>query len=113
VSRTIWKIPVSGKEPTWLTEGFCPQWSPDGNQILFIRENLTEENETLKSLWTIPASGVAPTKILGDISGIEKPRWSPDGSQILFLTSPEDNLWIIDLKGTEFRKHLPNPISEN
>lgn len=107
-ARTIWTAPVEGGTPTWIAEGFWPAWSPDGQTILFLREESQTGKGEFRSLWSIPSTGGPPQKILSNISGLIDIKWSSTGNRILYLTPPDDNLWIMSLKGTQFKSHLEN-----
>lgn len=77
-----------------------PDWSPDGNKLIFIHGNDGTENLAVLDL------GNKQTK---DISSFEsgeqlyKPRWSPDGKTILFGMSSGNNrnLYVMDLENQE------------
>jgi len=84
-------IPASGGEATWLAEGGQPDWSPDGNEILFSQND---------DIWKVGASGGTPRRILESSENEYWPRWSPDGNQILFTRSAgSSDIWIADVGG--------------
>ena len=86
-------VPAAGGEATYLTEGFMPDFSPDGRALLFIRD---------LDIWSMPAAGGEPAR-LTETGGREFwPRFSPDGRQILFQRSAGvGDIWIADLSGLE------------
>jgi len=108
IVRTIWTAPVDGGAPTRITEGFSPAWSPDGQTILFLREETQVGKGEFRSLWSIPSTGGIPKEILSNVSGLTSIKWAPNGDQILFLTPPNDNLWVMNLNTTKFRSYLKN-----
>jgi TolB protein len=55
-----------------------PQWSPNGNQILF---TTYEENVWL---WVVDADGRNASRLING-QRLERPVWSPDGSYIAFV----------------------------
>ena len=92
----IWIAPVAGGEPTRLTEGFDPSWSPDGRNILFTHA---------ENIWIAPLAGGAPRPLLDYPDRIYCPSWSPDGSQVYFLRrGGNTDIWIADLSNLEVLK---------
>jgi Tol biopolymer transport system component/DNA-binding winged helix-turn-helix (wHTH) protein len=67
-----------------LGNDHCPglAFSPDGNLIYFVRKAELNPNGVL---YSIPAMGGNPTRILADISGA--PAISPDGLKVAFIRS--------------------------
>ena len=67
-----------------------PQWSPDGQRILFqagFRERYGRTTEALGgTIYTVPALGGTPRALLEpSASDAFAPAWSPDGRQIVFV----------------------------
>jgi len=86
-TRHLYLLDLAGTtEPTQLTYGDKsdgqPQWSPDGKQILFVR-NDGERSQ----LWLLPLSGGEAHAITKSEYGAGNPRWSPDGKKILYSAS--------------------------
>ena len=102
-AQTIWTTSINDGEPTQLAEGFWPVWSPNGQKLLFLRQN---DAGTFRELWTIPVKGGPPKKVLEGMPGLINARWAPEGNRILFLTVPYRNLWIMSLTGTKFLPYL-------
>lgn len=73
----------SKNEPIALTRGgesaSQPEWSPDGNKIVFVRK-IKEKNQ----LFVLPLSGGEAWQLTSLTYGAGNPKWSPDGSKILF-----------------------------
>ena len=70
----------------FLTQGnsdHSPIYSPDGNNIAFIRQDLTGNNQ----LWLIPTNGGESRKLTQLPGGIGSPSWSPNGRAIVFTSS--------------------------
>ncbi|MBK8725506.1 MAG: PD40 domain-containing protein [Holophagaceae bacterium] len=62
-------------------------WSPDGQQVAFVRLSTVKDN-TDGLLLTLPLSG-GSERLVATFPGefIGNPRWSPDGSRITVHTS--------------------------
>ena len=95
----IWKISVDGNKSEKITNenraytDGCPSWSPDGENIAFIRmkklnENLPFGAFDLYSIYTVNSSG-GDLKLLVSESDkwINSTVWSPDGKMIAYLTA--------------------------
>lgn len=54
-----------------------PEWSPDGNEIVFVRD---------KALWRMQADGTGLTRLLPNEQYIRDPTWSPDGQRIAYVS---------------------------
>jgi dipeptidyl aminopeptidase/acylaminoacyl peptidase len=72
--------------PRPLTQGAessgQPAWSPDGNQLVFVRK-VKEKPQ----LFLLPMAGGEARQLTSLEYGAGGPKWSPDGQRILFSTS--------------------------
>jgi Tol biopolymer transport system component len=69
---------------TSLGRDLKPAWSPDGQQLLFIRQQSNLHGD----LYRMPVDGGKATRLTRDgrtTGGDDNPTWSPDGQQVLFL----------------------------
>jgi dipeptidyl aminopeptidase/acylaminoacyl peptidase len=88
----IYTVNADGGDLTRLTDGMDPSWSPDGNQIAFVRWR-----EPF-GIYTINADGSNERMLFG--SNLPRtPSWSPDGDQIAFYFEAEGwhpawRIWI-------------------
>jgi Tol biopolymer transport system component len=86
---------------------FEPTWSPDGNKVVFMHQNM---NTGEQDLWSINANGTDPIN-LTESSGINEAsaEFSPDGTKIVYVSSgPElvgspaynNDIWVMNANGS-------------
>jgi Tol biopolymer transport system component len=112
----IWRYHVGGgMEPLIVSSlaDYNPQFSPDGNRIVFESSRSGENQE----IWVAQADGSKPVQMtnrLGRHQG--SPRWSPDGRWIAFDSEGADGRWdicVIDAAGSAPRRVTFEPSDEN
>ncbi len=102
---SLWTVPVQGGEPTRLTskpspvEDRFPCWSPDGKQVVFLRQ-LVPGDWTTTKICIIPAQGGEAREITADADqvALSSAAWSPDGSLIAFY-SRDGSVKVIPAEG--------------
>jgi len=86
------------KSPLELTDIFNleyvsePQISPDGSQVVYIRnfkDIMTDRN--LSNLWLVNADGSNNRPLTTGNHNVGAPRWSHDGTKIAYLSNAEDD----------------------
>jgi len=77
--------------------GADPNWSPDGNSLLFGREPSEAARGGTLDLETVDLRTHAVSKVPGS-QELWSPRWSPDGRHILAFPRAGDRLMLFDLK---------------
>ncbi|MFB9831420.1 S9 family peptidase [Actinoallomurus acaciae] len=85
--RDLWRVVLGGGAPSRLTHGpsdSSPAWSPDGENLAFLRAA-----EGPAQIWLLPASGGDARRLTALPLGAGDPVWSPDGTQIAF-SAPVD-----------------------
>jgi len=98
-------IQADGSHPRRLTDSlpdsFEPEWSPDGERIVFVStegQSLQEPN-TFTQIYTVNVDGTDLRRITGgELHGLW-PSWSPDGTRIVFAHSL-DGLYIVNADGS-------------
>ena len=79
------------------TADFNGQWSPDGNQILFVSNRDGNYN-----LYVINVDGTGLRRLTSHRAADHNPCWSPDGSKIAFVSDRSGNpdIYVMDSDGT-------------
>jgi len=111
----IWTLPVDGGTPTQLTDepfiDWYPCWSPDGQEIAFMRseapENWNDVGEA--NIYIVSVNGGEPRQITSDSDRVYggPVTWSPDGKFLAYFSRDEDSvdgtLRIMPVEGGESR----------
>ncbi len=104
----LWLMDADGGNRIHLTGGFDesyqeahPAWSPDGEQIAFIRQRFSEGGVDTQ-LWLMNADGSNARELdLGlDYRYIGSPAWSPDGRKLAFpalIGGIPPDIWMVDV----------------
>ena len=118
-SKNIWVMNNDGSEVRPLTRlngvgehNTQPQWSPNGNYIIFRSERSGLFNSN-RNIWIMKAdgSGLSSLTNFNDSTAlVGAPQWSPDGTRIAFFTSKRDTegvvLWTINVDGKDLKRLL-------
>ena len=88
--------------------GYNPAWSPDGDEIIFATEGITDPStrRSLSNLFVVDVT-TGDQRRVSEIDAVQ-PSWSPDGSRIAFwsvmrdgsLTSQRD-IWTMAADGSD------------
>ncbi len=109
----IFTVPIEGGAPTRVTESVnvpemdtqdrYPCWSPDGNEIAFIRYRQVAEGDFRMNVYTVPAGGGEPKAITTDADSVAwaEVSYSPDGEWLAYFTPTA--LKIRPMEGGEAR----------
>lgn len=83
-----------------------PSWSPDGEQIAFMRAAALEY--ALYEIWVADADGSGLARLTTNDVYDGDPAWSPDGDRIAFVSARDvhagEQVWVMDADGG-------NPVS--
>jgi dipeptidyl aminopeptidase/acylaminoacyl peptidase len=78
----------------WVSE---PQVSPDGRQVVFVRNSYDiMKDRTRTSLWIVNADGSALRALTTGDADYDSPRWSPDGRRLLYVSNAggSSQIWV-------------------
>lgn len=117
----IYVVDVAGGEPLRLTSHVnvptltlsmgnnSPAWSPDGEQIAFVAEQLDGPSE----IHVMNADGTGVLRLTDSPDRKMGPVWSPDGTQIVFGTDVEGaDIWVMQADGSDQRNLTGSPAIE-
>lgn len=84
----IFTMKLDGTNVRQVTTGavynWASDWSPTGNNIVFVRENINDVNDT--DIWMAHSDGTGVRQLTFD--GADRPEafptWSPDGGKVVF-----------------------------
>lgn len=79
-----WIVRRDGSGLTRLTTGATPRWSPDGKQLLVVRDE-AQEPERLPGIFIVNRDGSGARRIVDG----RWPDWSPSGKQIVLSVGGE------------------------
>jgi eukaryotic-like serine/threonine-protein kinase len=86
-----------GADPVLRTDSpddeIDPSWSPDGAALLYTRETKTGDE-----IWTVPAVGGTPRRVLSSASAAS---FTPDGTQIVYVRSALGSYEAIGVAGAD------------
>jgi len=96
----IWTMNPDGTDQRELTatmkgeQAQLPSWSPDGNQIAFVKFTAG-----LAEIWVMNSEGTNQSRLTTTAPGPSMPAWSADGSRIAF--ADKTGLWVIKVDGSD------------
>jgi len=109
-----WRIYVSWlvgtDEPVELRLGESPDWSPEGDKIVYRGCDKRGDN---CGLYIMDENGANPTRLTTDASD-NAPAWSPDGSQVVFMSARDGNweVYVVSLANPKPRRLTTNPAND-
>ncbi|GGX03833.1 hypothetical protein GCM10007242_06160 [Pigmentiphaga litoralis] len=110
VEMHLYIIDAASGEARRMTDGpfdvRSASWSPDGQQIVFVRTREGDEAHRT-DVWVCDVES-GDARCLTALSQVLYPTWSPDGKWIVFSGTAEDGdaqvgLWIIDVASGDVR----------
>jgi Tol biopolymer transport system component len=122
-ASALFTVPSAGGEPKLLHQmpgewpgAGAPDWSPDGDRILFstycyFRE--CRQPSTGAQVFTIPRRGGQPQRLTNLPGNSYNPRWSPDGKKITFVrndkVAPQGDIYTMDADGSNVAPVTSSP----
>jgi len=98
----IYVMDSDGSNKTNLTEDFdnasCPEWSPDGNKILFI----SKKGYVSGDIYVMDSDGSNKTNLTNNPDTYARWKWSPNGDKILFKKGSD--VYVMNSDGSNKNK---------
>ena len=102
----IYIMDLDGSNKTFLTEGICPVWSPDGQ---WIAHTDTGAREIILKIRP-DGTDITPLTDNKDKKGVWTLAWTPDSSKIIYGTlNLTKEVWVITSDGRQKWQLLPSP----
>ena len=92
-SKEVFVIPAEGGKIQRIAPGVSPDWSPDGQRLLF-----TDGGR----LWSFRADGTDSLLLFESSSYVTDYSWSPNGDRVLFES--QSHIYVINADGGELRE---------
>ncbi len=97
---SLWMQEVGNEKATQLTDGegydYQPDWSRDGNHIVFVRYNGGSCELMLLNLLTGTTTALTNNQAVN-----LEPRWSPDGNHIAFVSTYQSGHFLLHVAETK------------
>ena len=101
----IYTMSSFGNGETRLTDydedDVTPSWSPNGQQIVFVRTLFNRKGDRNYEIYVMDADGANQRNLTHHPAFDGSPNWSPDGSQIAFVSDRDGdlNIYLMDASG--------------
>jgi Tol biopolymer transport system component len=99
VGGNLYVINIDGTGLIDLGRGNRPQWSPDGDYVVYMIAEDDGHQITSSTLYAVRNDGTEKTNLTQGINMIAmNPSWSPDGSKIAFDVLDDGAIYIIGVE---------------
>jgi Tol biopolymer transport system component len=114
-SSNVYTMKPDGSERKLVLENaFAPSWSPDGKQLVVVREGTADGDEYGNKLLIVDADGSGARALdLGAVEGsrmVSVPAWSPDGNLIAFVDYGEGAIRFVSPDGKAALKPVVSAV---
>jgi eukaryotic-like serine/threonine-protein kinase len=114
-----WKVYIvaaDGGEPERVlpqdtAEETDPNWSPDGNRLVFGENSFAETRSPQRRALQIVDISTRKIATLPGSDGMFSPRWSPDGQYLLAMPRDSSRLELFDFKTEKWQELVKMPAS--
>jgi len=94
----MYVVNSDGSGLTNLGLGYRPQWSPDGDYIVYMITEDDGRNYTASDIYAIRADGTGQIRLTDSPSQLfMNPSWSPDGSRIAFNDMNDGRIYVLEV----------------
>jgi len=89
LTEEVWTMNPDGSgQARLVTEAASPDWSPDGQRIVFVSERDCTPTDLCNDVWRIDRTGSNLIRLTATAHLESRPSWSPDGQKIAFARCP-------------------------
>lgn len=111
--NTIYVMDDNGRNITSINDNaysdWRPIWSPNGRQIVFIRDTTPNDNGTRPDIFIMNANGTNARQLSNGVGSVRDLRISPDGKRLLYNTCLI-GLYTIDIDTLERKQVIRNHV---
>ncbi len=98
VGGNLHAMNVDGSNVIDLGRGHRPQWSPDGEYIVFMVTEDDGHEYTASDIYAVRPGGTGRTRLTDDVNRLfMNPSWSPDGERIVFNDMTDGSIYFIEV----------------
>jgi Tol biopolymer transport system component len=94
----MFTVNTDGSGLTNLGRGYRPQWSPDGEYLVYMISEDDGYNYTASDIYAVRYDGTGGVQLTDDVNRLfMNPAWSPDGSRIVMHEMNNGEIYLLEI----------------